>query len=76
MTLKKGEKGLKNASFLAINSKKKFAPPPPAANLFVGENIFKRGRGGMITMHNIYPCHVTNIVIGHGLMLMLACVTP
>ena len=33
--IKKGEKGLKNASFWAINSKKIFAPP--TANLFVGE---------------------------------------
>ena len=31
--MKKGEKGLKNASFLAINSKKKFAPPPPSRKL-------------------------------------------
>ena len=45
--IKKGEKGLKNASFWAINSK----------NLFVEEKIEsqKSGGGEMIRMHNIYP---------------------
>ena len=39
--MKKGEKGLKNASFWVINSKNfrggVFGFAPPAANLFVGE---------------------------------------
>ena len=49
--IKKGAKGLKNASFWAINF------PPPAANLFVGKKMNPK-RGGweqMIKMHNIYP---------------------
>ena len=46
ITLKKGEKGLKNASFWAINSKE-----------FHGEKIESQKRGGeIISMHNIYPC--------------------
>ena len=45
ITLKKGGKGLKNASFWAINSKN-----------FAGEKKnLKRGGGEMIKMHNIYP---------------------
>ena len=52
ITLKKGVKGLKNAYFWAINSKKKFAgglpstlhPPPAVANLSVSNNL-KRGWG-------------------------------
>ena len=48
--IKKWEKGLKNASFWAINS--------PAANLFFGERNLtsKEGDGGIIRIHNIYPC--------------------
>ena len=43
ITFKKGEKGLQNASFWAINSKY-FAPP--AANLFVGGKIESQKKGG------------------------------
>ena len=63
----KRDKGLKNASFWAIKSKKNSPCNPPAvgrgyaltaANLFVVEKKWnlKRGGGGMIRMHNIYPC--------------------
>ena len=54
--IKKGGKGLKNASFWAINSK----------NLFDGEkNGILRGGGEMIRMHNIYPSANIIIIIFH-----------
>ena len=47
---KKGKKGLKNASFWAINSRGGGSSdplaPPPAATLFVGEKIETQKRGG------------------------------
>ena len=55
--MKKWEKGLKNAYFGVINSKNfrggVYQPPP----LSSGEkNDLNRGGGGMIELHNIYPC--------------------
>ena len=50
LTEKRG-KGLKNACFLAINSKKNRG----GLKRFEKFNL-KRGVGGMIRMHNIYPC--------------------
>ena len=56
ITLKKGEKGLKNASFWAINS------PRPMQTYLSGEkNESQKRGGGMIKMHNIYPCICDNI---------------
>ena len=50
--INKGGKGLKNASFWAINS-----PRPPQTYLSGEKNESqKRGEGGMIKMHNIYHC--------------------
>ena len=46
---KKGRKGLKNASFWTINSGGFFRPPPPCR--------LNRGGGGMVKIHNIYPCN-------------------
>ena len=49
--MKKGEEGLKNASFWVINFKNfrgegLLTPPPPAANLFI-ENYMKNGGKGL-----------------------------
>ena len=59
--IKKWGKGLKNASFWAINSKIRLAPP--AANLCAGEKNESQKKGvgkKMIKMHNIYPCSVSD----------------
>ena len=53
--IKKGGKGLKNASFWAINSKKN-SPRPPQTYLSGKKMNLKRGGGEIIKMHNIYPC--------------------
>ena len=47
--IKKREKGLKNASFSIMNSKM-------FVTIFAGKKFNGRGVGGIIKMHNIYPC--------------------
>ena len=61
--MKKGEKGLKNASFWVINFKHfrggVFRPPLPQTYSSGKKNDLKRGGGGeMIELHNIYPCYI------------------
>ena len=54
---KKGGKGLKNASFWAIHSKKNRFAPPTATLFAEGKKNFqwRKGGGEIIEMHNICP---------------------
>ena len=53
ITLKKGGKGLKNASYLGYNLR-----PARRKTYLLGKkiNLKRGGRGKMIKMYNIYPC--------------------